>query len=170
MVGVETNEIALDFRNQPLSPPIQEVVGVIRQRPPEIGADLPRIRRINRRAAHIVRPVFGSHSAHVRLCWNCGSINISVDDLDEPVGSKRSPEPAEHIVATQPPAANVCVHRRDGIRDVQVIVDPEQFLLPVLPLYWKFLVAKESGIHDFMTHTELSGRFFVERLLIHNPD
>ena len=48
---------------------------------------------------------------------------------------------------------------------MQVIVDPEQFLLPVLSTLLEILVAKESGIHDLMTHTEFSGRFLLSGCL-----
>jgi hypothetical protein len=47
----------------------------------------------------------------------------------QPVDGERRPEPTEHVVAAEPPAADVEEHRADRVRDVQVVVDPEEVLL-----------------------------------------
>src|SRR3546814_17749062 len=51
---------------------------------------------------------------------------------------------SEHVVALEPPAADIGVHRRDRVGDVQVVVDPQEVLLPVLPVDGELLVSEEG--------------------------
>ena len=53
-------------------------------------------------------------------------VDVAVDVLGEPVDRERRAEPAEHVVAAQPPAADVEEHRAERVRAVQVVVDPEE--------------------------------------------
>ena len=44
-------------------------------------------------------------------------VDVAVDVLGQPVDRERRPEPAEHVVAAQPPAADVEEHRADRVRE-----------------------------------------------------
>src|SRR5579883_1288894 len=68
----------------------------------------------------------------------------SHDIFRDPVTGKRGAETAEHVVAGEPPAANIKEHRRNRIGDVQVVVYPEKFPLAFFPLDRELCITKES--------------------------
>ena len=53
-------------------------------------------------------------------------VQVAVDVLGDPVGRERRAEPAEHVVAGQPPAPDVVEHGAQRMRAVQVVEDPEE--------------------------------------------
>src|SRR6202022_2926543 len=67
----------------------------------------------------------------------------AVNALGHPVTGERRTEAAEHVVAGQPPTADVEEHRRHGIGNMQIIEDPEELALAVLPLDGKPLAPVE---------------------------
>src|SRR5262249_53391361 len=110
-VRVETHEVMLYLGTEPFAPPIQEVIGVIGKGPFEISADLRRVCWINWRSAHVVRIIFRRDGTNIRLHRDRCSVNVSIDDLNQPVRSKGGTESAKHVVTTQPPASDVSIHR-----------------------------------------------------------
>jgi hypothetical protein len=49
------------------------------------------------------------------------------------------------VVASQPPSAYVKEHRRDGIRAMEIIIDPEELALTFLPDNGKLFVSIERA-------------------------
>ncbi len=129
--GFEEREVALHLGPQPVAPPVGEVAAVHREHGVEIGAHRGRERRVARHARHITGAVLGALDAESRVRRDGRRVHIAVDVLGQPVHRERRPEAPEHVVAAEPPAADVEEHGADGMRDVQVVVDPEEVLLGI---------------------------------------
>jgi hypothetical protein len=142
---VEVGEVGLDLRSQALSPPVEEVLGVVRQHPAEVGADTRGILRVARNAWRVPRLELRRLDLKLRVGGDGGGVEVAVDVLGDPVGGEWGPEAAEHVVAREPPAADVEEHRRKRIGAVEVVEDPEELLLPLLPLDREAVVAVERG-------------------------
>ena len=128
---LEVGEIALHLGHEPVAPPVGEVLAVDRQDGVEVGAHLGREGAVARDASLVARRVLGALDAEGRVRRDRRRVDVAVDVLCQPVDRERRPEPAEHVVAAQPPAADVEEHRADRVRDVQVVVDPEEVLLGI---------------------------------------
>ncbi len=142
-------EVALHLRDQALPPPVGEVLPVGGQHRIQVGADLLGVLRIVLgNPGHVAVPVLHRLDLGVGIRRYSGGVEVPVHVLGDPVGGERGPEAAEHVVAGEPPAADVEVHRGERLGAVQVVVDPEQplFLLRV-PLDREFLVAEELLDH-----------------------
>ena len=107
---VEILEVAQDLRQVTPLPPVEELVGV------------------DRHHHVVVRPQLGFLVGRPR---HDGAHQVAVDGLRDPVLAERHAEAAVHVVAREPPAADVEPHRRNRLRAVQV-VEPEMQLLLVL--------------------------------------
>ena len=131
--GVEAlfqeREVALHLRAQAVPPPVGEVAAVNRQHDVEIRAHRRREGRVARHPGAVAGAVLGPLDAQVRIGRDGRRVDVAVDVLGQPVDGERRPETAEHVVAAEPPAADVEEHRADRVRDVQVVVDPEEVLL-----------------------------------------
>ena len=126
---LEVREVALHLGHEPVAPPVGEMLPVDRQDRVEIGAHLLGVHRITRDACLVARAVLGPLDVQVRIGRDGGRVHVAVDVLGQPIDRERRPEPAEHVVAAEPPAADVEEHRADRMRDVEVVVDPEEVLL-----------------------------------------
>ena len=110
-------------------PPVGEVPPVDRQDRVQVRAHRRSEGRVARDAGPVPGAVLGRIDAQVRVGRDGGRVDVAVDVLGQPVDRERRPEPAEHVIAAQPPAADVEEHRADRVRAVQVVVDPEEVLL-----------------------------------------
>ena len=149
--AVQVLEVALDLGPQPLPPPGQEVARVLGQHPAEVGADRRRVVRVARHARDVAGLVLGRLRMQLGLTRNRRGVDVAVDLLGDPVARERRAEPPEHVVAGQPPAADVEEHRRHRVRDVEVVVDPEELLLALLPLD-RELVRPMKSPQDLLGH------------------
>jgi hypothetical protein len=152
VVLVEADEVALHLRPEPAAPPLQEVLGVVGERPAHVGAQLGRVLGVERDPGGVAAAVLARLRGQPGLGRDGRGVDVAVDDLDDPVGGERRAEAAEHVVALEPPAADVGIHRRHGVRDVQVVVHPEQLALAVLPVDGEVLVAEEGRQHLVVAH------------------
>ncbi len=158
--GVETRfeefEIALHLRPQPIAPPVGEVAAVDRQDRVEVGTHRRREGGVTRDPGRVARAVLGRIDAQVRIGRDGRRVDVAVDVLGQPVDGERRPEPAEHVVAAQPPATDIEEHRADRVRAVQVVVDPEEVLLDLgVPGHGKRVVAQELA-EDLLRHCHRS--------------
>ena len=126
---LEEREVALHLRPEAIAPPVGEVPAVDRQDRVEIGAHRRRERGVARHAGPVAGAVLGRVDAELGIGRDGGRVDVAVDVLGQPVDRERRAEPPEHVVAAQPPAADVEEHRADRMRTVQVVVDPEEVLL-----------------------------------------
>ncbi len=145
VVAVEVLEVALDLGPQAVLPPVEEVLGVVRQHPSEVGADLGRVLGVARHARHVARLILGRLRVDARVRGDRGRVDVAVDLLRDPVTRERRAEAPEHVVAGEPPAADVEEHRRDGVRAVEIVVDPEELLLALLPLDRELVAPQEAA-------------------------
>ena len=129
---------------QAVAPPVGEVLAVDRQDGVEVRAHRRREGGIARHARPVAGAVLGRLDAQVRIGRDGRRVDVAVDVLGQPVDREGRPEPPEHVVAAQPPAADVEEHRADRMRDVQVVVDPEEALLDLgVPVDRERLVTQE---------------------------
>ena len=85
----------------------------------------------------------------MRIGRNGRGVEVAVDVLSDPVSRKRRPETAKHVIARQPPAADLLKHGAQWMRAVEIVEDPEELFLEVgTPLDRKVLTAEEL-IEDF---------------------
>ena len=126
---LEVGEVALHLGDETVTPPIGEMLAVHGQHRVQVGAHVLGERGVLRDARLVARRVLGALDVEVGLGGDGGRVDVAVDVLGQPVDRERGAEPAEHVVAAQPPAADVEEHRADRMRDVQVVVDPEEVLL-----------------------------------------
>jgi hypothetical protein len=144
---VQTGEVRFDLGAQAVAPPVGEVRGVVRQDPVEITADAVRIAGTSRHPRRIPGVVLGRLGLHLRAARDRRGVHVAVDALGDPVAGKRRAEAAEHVVTRQPPTADVEEHRRHGVRHVQVVEDPEQVALTLVPLDRKLVASEEPAQH-----------------------
>ena len=130
-LALEVLEVAQHLRHQPVPPPVGEPLPVDRQHAVEVRADRGRVLRVLGDTRHVPRAVLAGAHPQVRVGRDGRGVEVAVDVLGQPVDGERRPEPAEHVVAGQPPATDVEVHRAERVRAVQVVVDPEEVLLLV---------------------------------------
>ena len=141
---LEVGEVALHLGPQPVAPPVGEVAAVDGQDRVEVGAHRGGEGRVARDAGAVPGAVLGRVDAQVGVGRDGGRVDVAVDVLGQPVDRERGAEAAEHVVAAQPPAADVEEHRADRVRAVQVVVDPEEVLLDLgIPRHREGLVAEE---------------------------
>ena len=145
VVAVEVLEVALDLRPQAVLPPVEEVLRVVRQHPAEVGADLGRMLGVARHARHVAGLVLGRLRMDARVGGHRGRVDVAAYLLGDPVAGERRAEAPEHVVAGEPPAADVEEHRRDRVGAVEVVVDPEELLLALLPLDRELLAPEEAA-------------------------
>ena len=130
--AVEVGEVALDLGPQALAPPARELRAVVRQHGAEIAADAGRIPVEPRHARDVAGVVLGALDRDV-VGRNRGRVEVAVDVLGDPVGRERRAEAPEHVIAGQPPAADVEEHRRQRVGAVQVVEDPQPLALTRVP-------------------------------------
>ncbi len=141
---VEPREIALELGAQPVAPPVEEVLGVGGEHPAQVGADLAGVLGIAGHSRDVARLVLGRLGADARVGGHRGGVDVAVDVLGDPVRRERRAEAAEHVVARQPPAADVEEERRHRVGAVEVVEDPEELLLALLP-FDREVVRSEEG-------------------------
>ncbi len=145
-LALEEREVALHLGHEPVVPPVGEVLAVDRQDGVEIGAHRRGIGGVARHPGLVARAVLRALDVEVRIGRHGRRVDVAVDDLGQPVDREGRPETAEHVVAAEPPATDVEEHRADRMRDVQVVVDPEEVLLDVaVPGDRERLVAEEPA-------------------------
>ena len=149
--AVEVGEVALDLGAQPVAPPHEEVPRVLGEHPAEIGPDRARVLRVARHSRDVASLVLGRLRADLAVRRHGGRVDVAVDLLGDPVACERRAEAPEHVVAGQPPSADVEEHRRHGVRDVEIVVDPEELLLALLPLD-RELVRPVELAQDLLDH------------------
>src|SRR5215212_5872728 len=126
-------KIAVHLGPETLTPPVEEVVGVVRQNRSQVRADLARVLATLRYPGDVATAVLGGFSVGRRVGRDGGRVEIAVYPLGDPVGGERGAEPAKHVVAREPPPADIEEHRAYGVRAVKVVEDPEQLLLTLYP-------------------------------------
>ena len=142
--GLEEREVALHLGPEAIPPPVGEVPSVDRQDRVEIGPHRRREGGVARDASTVAGAVLGPLDAELRVGGDGRRVHVAVDVLGQPVDRERRAEPPEHVVAAEPPAADVEEHRADRVGDVQVVVDPEEALLDLrLPGHRERLVTQE---------------------------
>ena len=127
--ALEEREVAFHLGPQPVPPPIGEVPAIDRQDRVKIRAHRRGKGGVARNPGGVSRAVLGAFDPHVRIGWDRGRVDVAVDVLGQPVDGERRAEAPEHVVAAEPPPADVEEHRAHRVRDVQVVVDPEEILL-----------------------------------------
>src|SRR2546425_13074496 len=142
---IQVGKVAVHFRTQSLSPPIQEMPGVVRQHRAHVATHLLRVEWIARHTWHIAGLVLGCFGVDGSVCGDSSSIDIAIDLLRDPIGCEGRPEAAEHMVAGKPPATNIKKHRRNGIGAMQIVVNPEQIAFALLPFYGEIIIAIERA-------------------------
>ncbi len=143
-LGLEVAEVPLHLRDEAVPPPVGEVRAVHGQDGVEVAPHRRRERRVPGHPGGVPAAVLGAVDPQVRIGRDRRRVDVPVDRLREPVDRERGPEAAEHVVAAQPPAADVEEHRAHRVRDVEVVVDPEQGLLGLRrPGHGERVVAQE---------------------------
>ena len=144
-------EVALHLGDEAGPPPVRELEAVDGQDRAQVGTDLAGVLvvlgddRMGREVVLLRRDVDAG------LGRDGGRVQVAVDVLVDPVRRERRAEAAEHVVAGEPPAADVLVHRAERLRAVQVVVDPEQQLLGLgRPLHGERVVAEELAEDFFL--------------------
>ena len=149
-LALQVGIVAGHLRYEPLLPPVREVLAVGRKDGGPVLADHGGVARVPRHPRGIARPVLGRLDEELRIRRDDRGVHVAVDELGEPVGCEVGPETPEHVVAAEPPAADVREHGAQRVRAVQVVEYPEQLLLGFrLPLYRELVVAQESPEHIF---------------------
>src|ERR671920_521642 len=138
---VEVGEVAVHLGSEPLTPPVEEIVRVVGEHRAQVGADLAGVLAALRHIGNVATAVLRGLSVGRRVGRDSGRVEIAVYPLGDPVGGEWSAKPAKHVVAREPPPADVEEHRRDRVRTVKVIQDPEEFRLPLLPINKEVLIA-----------------------------
>ncbi len=161
-------EVAGHLGHEPGAPPELEVVPVDGQHRAEVGPDLASVLGVTRlrddRVGAVV--VLLGVDNEAGLGRDRRRVQVAVDVLVDPVGRERRAEPPEHVIAGQPPAADVLVHRAERLRTVQVVVDPEEQLLGLRgPADGELLVAEELA-EDFFLEGH---RIFLLRSCLASP-
>src|SRR5687767_14354326 len=111
----------------------------------QVRADLTRVLAALRHPGNVATAVLRGFSVSRRVGRDSGRVEIAVYPLGDPVGGEWSAKPAKHVVAREPPPADVEEHRRDRVRTVKVIQDPEEIRLPLLPINREVLIAVERA-------------------------
>ena len=146
----EEREVALHLRHEPLAPPVDEMGAVHGQRRVEVLADLVAVGTVERDAGAVASAVLHRIDRPVRIGGNRRRVEVAVDVLGDPVGRERRPEPAKHVIARQPPAADLLEHGAEGMRAVKVVEDPEELFLELgTPLDREVVVAQKL-IEDWL--------------------
>ena len=110
----------------------------------EVGAHRAGERGVARHPRAVAGAVLRAVDPQVGVGRDRRRVDVAVDVLGQPVDGERRAEPPEHVVAAQPPAADVEEHRAHGVGDVEVVVDPEQVPLGVRgPVHRERVVAEE---------------------------
>ena len=166
--GLEHREVALHLGHEAVAPPVGEVLAVDRQDRVEVGAHVGRIARVARHTGAVAGAVLGGVDAQVGIGRDGRRVDVAVDVLGQPVDRERRPEPAEHVVAAEPPATDVEEHRADRMRAVQVVIDPEEALLDLrVPGDRERVVTEELAedllcrCHGSSLHARVAGRPLV---------
>ena len=130
-LGLEVGEVALHLGDEAVAPPVGELGAVDRQDHVEVAAHRGGEGLVAGDAGAVARAVLGAVDPHRGIGRDRRGVDVAVDVLGQPVDRERGAEAAEHVVAAQPPAPDVEEHRAHRVRDVEVVVDPEQPLLGV---------------------------------------
>src|SRR5258708_11898477 len=133
-----------------IPPPVGEMLAVNGQYGVEVRTYLLCVLGIRRHARPVAVAVLGARNDQIRVRGDGGGIEVPVNVLRQPVDGKGGAEAAEHVVAGEPPAADIEEHRAQRLRAMQVVVYPEQALL----------VFRRPGDGEVVTAQEL-----VENLL-----
>ena len=150
-LAFEVGEVPLHLRAEAIAPPADELVAVHGQNPIEVLADLGFVLGIERDSGPVPGAVLHRVDFHSWVGRDGRGVQVAVDFLGDPIDGERRSEPTEHVVAREPPATDVEEHRAERVRTVQVVVDPEQFLLVLrLPLDREVLVTEELAKHLFL--------------------
>ena len=150
--ALQVREVAFHLGAQPVPPPLGEVLAVYGQDGVEVLAHRGRVGRVARHPGAIARAVLGGVDPQVGVRRDRGGVDVSVDVLGQPVHSERRAEAPEHVVAAEPPAADVEEHGADRVRAMQVVVDPEELLLDLgVPGHGERFVAEELP-EDLLCH------------------
>ena len=143
-LALEIREVALHLGHQAVPPPVREVEAVDGQHGVEVGAHRAGERGVARHPRAVSGAVLRAVDPQVGVGRDRRRVDVAVDVLGQPVDGERGAEPPEHVVAAQPPAADVEEHRAHGVGDVEVVVDPEQVPLGVRgPGHRERVVAQE---------------------------
>ena len=143
-LALEIREVALHLGDQAVPPPVREVEAVDGQHGVEVGAHRAGERGVARHPRAVAGAVLRAVDPQVGVGRDRRRVDVAVDVLGQPVDGERGAEPPEHVVAAQPPAADVEEHRAHGVGDVEVVVDPEQVPLGVRgPGHRERVVAQE---------------------------
>ena len=122
-VPIQEFEVPEDFRQVPMLPPMQEVIG------------------IHGHHHVVVRSEFGFF---LRVAGDYGGVHVAGHLFRYPVLTEGHAEATEHVITGKPPATDVEPHRGGWLWTVQIVVPEVEFLLLFgRPLQGGFLVTKE---------------------------
>ena len=140
----EVREVALHLGDEPVAPPVREMLAVDGEDRVEVLAHPLAKGAIARDAGRVAGAVLRPLDPDVGIRRDCRGVDVAVHVLGQPVDGERRAEPPEHVVAAEPPAPDVEEHGADRMGDVQVVVDPEEVPLDLrIPLNRKGFVAEE---------------------------
>ncbi len=126
-LALEVLEVALDLGDEPVAPPAVELPAVHREHRSQIGADLACVAGVGLgHPGPVDVAVLLAVDQDVGVGQRHGGVQVAVDVLGDPVHGERRAEAAEHVVAGEPPAADVEVHRGQGVRAVEVVERPRR--------------------------------------------
>ena len=145
VVPVQVGEVPLDLGAQPVTPPVEEVAGVVGQDEAQVRTHLRRVLGVVRDAGRVARLELVRLGPHGRVGRDRRRVEVAVHVLRHPVRRERRREAPEHVVASQPPPAQVEIERRQRVGAVEVVQHPEELRLAGLPLDRKRLVTLEGG-------------------------
>src|SRR5258708_10638649 len=127
--GLQVAEVLQHPRAQPIPPPVGEMLAVNGQYGVELRTYLLCVLGIPSHARPVAVAVLGARNDQTRVRGDGGGIEVPVNVLRQPVDGKRGAEAAEHVVAGEPPTADIKEHRAQRMGAVQVVIYPEQPLL-----------------------------------------
>ena len=155
VVPVQVGEVPLDLGAQPVTPPVEEVAGVVGQDEAQVRTHLRRVLGVVRDAGRVARLELVRLRPHGRVGRDRRRVEVAVHVLRHPVRRERRREAPEHVVARQPPPAQVEIERRQRVGAVEVVQHPEELRLAGLPLDRKRLVTLEGGEDLWCLHRHL---------------
>ncbi len=124
---LEVGEVAVHLGDEAIAPPVHELEPVGRQDGAEVRCrSWPRTRGPRGTTGLVAKLYSCASTLRPGLGRDRRRVEVAVDVLGDPVGRERRAEAPEHVVAAQPPAADVLVHRAQRVRAMQVVVDPEE--------------------------------------------
>jgi hypothetical protein len=124
----------------------------------EVLADPPAVRGVERNTGTVASAVLHRVDRPVGIRGHGRRVEVAVDALGDPVGRERCPEPSKHVVARQPPTADLLEHRAERVRAVKVVEDPEERFLELRTPLDRKVVGAQKLVQDRLAGADGLGR------------